>query len=456
MLHQLPQANILNPAIDFPCNYYLELPILSSTKFAYNNSSFTYKDFIRHGSWDMQDSLIMDFDNIYGKLRRNNYLHAELENVLLGAGFHWKGYFVSFRIYHSFHSVFHYTKDLVGLKDGNWDPSTDVPINYYLSGNELNEISYFGISAAISKEFNPGLRLGLRLSYLKGTSNIRSKDSNLDIITAEQPVSVSIRTDYEVNASLPMEYQRDSTGRIYDIRPVFNNFLGDFIFNSNRGLSFDLGAVYEYNEKIKLSASILNVGFIRWASNGVNLRTDGNTYLIGEDLDQYIQANQNSDLIQILRDTIFSSFHYYDTPAKYFSLLPITAFAGGSYELNTSLQLALVGKIFYFSGTTIPSVTGSINFSANDYINLSASVSYANRTFKNLGFAAIVGNRNVNFYFVTDMLPINYVREEQSGALFPYNSRSFNFRIGINWLFGCGKSSSSGRSGGGKVCPAYR
>jgi hypothetical protein len=455
LLHQLPQANMLNPALNYPCNYYIEIPLLSSFKFAYNNSSFTYKDFIRQGEGAQQDSLIMDFENIYGKLKKNNYLHTELENVILGAGFHWKDYFVSFRISHTMHAAFRYTKDLIGLKDGNWDPSTDSPINFHLTNNELNEISYWKFSVAASKYVNPYLRLGARLSYLKGSTNYHTKRSELDIITTEQPVSVSVATDYEVNASFPMEYERNPDGTISNIQPVFDNFLSDFLFNSNRGLSVDFGGVYEYNEKITLSASITGVGFIWWASNSVNLHADGEITYIGEDLDQYTQNNQSQDILQILQDTISSSFRFNDTQKSYITMLPMTAFAGGSYQLNPKIKLGVTGKLFYFNGTTMPSLTGSINFDATSFLNLSASVSYANRSIRNVGFATIIGNRSFNFYFVTDMLPINYVSETQSGMLFPYNSRSFNFRFGFNLGFGCGKS-KSGNSSVGKICPAYR
>jgi len=457
MLHKLPQANILNPAVDFPCDFYIELPLLSSTKLAYNNSSFTYKDILRPGTGDQQDSLVLDYDNIYSKLRKHNYINLDVENVILGAGFHWRDYFVSARIYHRLQSSVQYTKDLIGLKDGNWDPVTDSPINYQLAGNELNEISYWGISAAISKNFSPSLRLGARLSYLKGSSNFHTKNSALEIITTEQPLTVNIHTDYEVTASFPMQYQMDTDGRIYSIQPVFDNFVHDFIFNSNRGVSVDFGAVYEYNDKIKLAASVLNLGFIHWASNSVNLQTEGDISLVGIDLNQYALPNQNTDLIQILRDTVSSSFHFYDSPKKYFTFLPAQIFAGGTYQLNPKTELALTGNIYLIGHATIPTLTGSVNLKPNDYLNLSASVSYANRTIRNVGLALILGNPSFNFYFVSDMLPINYVQETQSGVLFLYNSRSFNFRFGINLLFGCGNPKSSSRSGsGGKICPAYR
>lgn len=453
MLHQLPQANMLNPAVDFPCDFYIEIPILSSTKFAYNNSTFTYKDILRQGTGTRQDSLVINYDLLGQNAKRNNYIHLELENVILGAGFHLKDYFISARIYHTFHGLLRYNKDFVALKDGNWDSSIDRPVNFNLNGNEINEISYWGISVAASREFKPGLRLGARFSYLKGSSNFNTKQSELNIITTEQPVTVDVQTNYEIDAAVPLNYTRNTNGNIVSMEPNLGNFASNFIFNSNRGVSFDFGAVYEYNSKITLAASLLDVGFIRWKTNGVKLNANGQINYIGEDLNQYLQANQNADLIQLLRDTITDSFSYNDSPNSYFTILPIKAFVGGTYQINPILKAGLTSKIFYYKKTTIPSITGSINVEPLSFLNLSASVSYANRTIRNIGLATIIGNKNFNFYFVSDMFPINYAQETQSGMLLPYNSRSFNFRFGFNLMFGCGKEKKS--KGGGGMCPAY-
>ncbi len=453
MLHQLPQANILNPAVDFPCKYYIELPVLSSTKFVYNNSSFTYKDVVEQGTDNLQNTFTINLDNLYQNVKKNNYINLGIENVLIGVGFHLKDYTISARIYHNFLSSLRYTKNLIGLKDGSRDLNTNNPINYKLSGNELSAISYWGISAAISKKINPYLRLGVRLSYLKGTSNFSTRSSNLEIVTTDQPLSVGISTEYEVNASFPLEYERNANDQITSASPVFNNFVRDFIFNSNSGVSSDFGAVYEYSDKIKLSASVLNLGFIRWASNSLNIKLEGELNLSGSDLNPYMSANQNVDLIQVLNDTITSSFQYTDNPTKYTTLLPLTMFAGGTYKLNPVTHLGLVGKIFIINGIVIPSLTGTANYTAHSLLNLTASISYANRTFRNVGFAAIIGKPSFNFYFVTDMMPIKYVTNEQIGIKLPNNSRSFNFRFGFNILLGCGNPK---KRSSGKLCPAYR
>jgi hypothetical protein len=451
MLHDLPQANMLNPAVDFPCKYYLELPVVSSIKISYNNTSFSYKDFIKQGTGDKVDSMVMDFDNIYSKLGKHNAIYAEVENVLVGGGFHWKKYFISARIYQSHQAGIFYSKDLIGLKDGNWNSSTNSPVNYDLSRNEINAISYLGFSIGVSRQYTNELRIGARLSYLKGMINYNTTKSDLSITTTEQPLTVDVNAIFNSNLSFPMEYERDVSGRVYAVRPTTDNILGNYVFNKNGGMAVDLGIVYEISDKTKFSASLLNLGFIRWKSNSVNLNSKSIMSLNGFDLAQYTN-NQGTDLIYLLRDTIAHSFRAFDSPTKYFTLLPMKIFAGATHEIAEKVKIGLVGKILVYNCATFPSITGTINVKPFSFIDLTGSVSYSNRSLRNIGFAAIIGSNRVNFYVASDMMPIKYVKETQSGIVFPYQSRSISLRLGLNVMFGCGGYKKPQL---GPVCPAY-
>ena len=449
-LHQLPQANILNPAVDFGCKLYVELPVISSIQFAYNNTSFTYQDLIHQGTGQRADSLIIDLDNLYGNLRKNNAIRSEFQNVILGAGFHWKKYFISARIYQAHHAGLFYQKELIALKDGNWDTANDSPVSFSLSKNEANAISYLGFSLGVSKQFNESVRVGAKINYLKGMINATTVESDLNIVTSDRPVTVGVNTNYEINASMPLDYTRDSLGRIYSARPVFDNFMGNYIFNKNRGLAIDLGIVYDYYPKLKLSASILNLGFIRWKTNAVKYKANGSINLIGVDLDQYV--NNSTDFLQLLRDTIQNSFNYTDSPTKYFTALPVDIYAGGNYEITSKLHVGLVGNLYVYNYATFPTLTATINVKPNSLIDLTGSISYANRTLRNIGFALVLGNAPVNFYIATDIFPVNYVVDDQSGLLFPSQSRSFNVRFGFNLVFGC---KNRIKKSSGFICPAY-
>jgi len=52
-----------------------------------------------------------------------------------------------------------------------------------------------------------------------------------------------------------------------DFARASTNIVGNYIFNKNNGVGIDLGAIYKYDEKITLYASIIDLGFIHWGSN---------------------------------------------------------------------------------------------------------------------------------------------------------------------------------------------
>ena len=122
-------------------------------------------------------------------------------------------------------------------------------------------------------------------------------------------------------------------------------------------------------------------------------------------------------------------------------------------EINNKIKLGLVGKLFVFNYATFPSLTATINIKPIQFLNLTGSLSYANRTLRNIGFAAIIGNERVNFYIASDMMPVNYVQDTQSGMIFPYQSRSISLRFGLNLMFGCGTYKKPVMRA---ACPAYR
>ena len=451
MLHQLPQANMLNPAVDFPCKYYIELPVISSLKLAYNNTSFTYKEFIRQGTGSMSDSLVLDFDNIYNNLGRNNAIYTEIENVLVGAGFHWRKYFITARLFHAHSEGLFYQKDLVRLKHGNWDPASNSPVNFDLSRNEVNAVSYWGISLGISQQFTRALRLGARISYLNGILNYSTRKSDLKIITTEQPFVVDINSSYDARSSFPAEFETDASGRVYLVRPITENILKNYIFNRNRGASVDFGLVYDYSPDLVFSASILNLGFIRWKSNAYLFDANSAIHLEGTDLEQYT-TNTGTDLIEMLRDTVLHTYRTNMSPGKYFTALPVKIMAGSNYRLSNKIDLGLTGKLFIYNYATFPSLTATFNVKPVSFILISGSISYANRTIKNIGFALIIGNERLNFYAISDNMPVNYVKDTGTGLIFPYQSRSVNLRFGLNLMFGCGKYKKPVQ---GAVCPAY-
>ena len=103
------------------------------------------------------------------------------------------------------------------------------------------------------------------------------------------------------------------------------------------------------------------------------------------------------------------------------------------------------------------------NYSPLPFLSTTLSYTLANYKFDQIGLGLAIGGKGAQFYFVTDHIPIRYVRDTGTGLIWPYNARLFNFRFGLNLIFDCDEEDRSGRPAGlrrsrsrsSKICPAY-
>ena len=75
-MYPIPQTIHTNPALFYECRTYIELPVLSTIRLSYSNSGFSYHDAIRYGTGSRSDSLIIDLDNLGGKMVLEVLVHV--------------------------------------------------------------------------------------------------------------------------------------------------------------------------------------------------------------------------------------------------------------------------------------------------------------------------------------------------------------------------------------------
>ena len=85
-MYPIPQAIHTNPALFYQCRTYIELPVLSTIRYSYSNSGFSYHDAIHYGTGSRSDSLIIDLENLDRKMKKNNYVRSDATVNLAGAG----------------------------------------------------------------------------------------------------------------------------------------------------------------------------------------------------------------------------------------------------------------------------------------------------------------------------------------------------------------------------------
>lgn len=433
-LSNLPQQFRLNPAYQPEYKVFIGLPGLSGVSVNYLNSSFTVEDLL----FKRDDSVYMDVNKFYKSLHKRNYIAFNNENSILSIGVKAKSWYGTLDITQKNDFLFRYNKDLFTfLKYGNTDhPSMD----FGKLGVNLN--SYIEVALGLSKRVNSKLTVGGRLKYLAGIANAHMTDSELDVVT-ERDGTMKIHSRQNIRITAPVNIRNEQTGLPFEPnQPIdwddfdFNTDdigVADFLNTKNPGFAIDLGGEYQFNDKIKLFASLTDLGFIHWGNKDFqyNFYQDARFTWEGADISNSVNKD-NVGYISIdsaftkLTDQLKDSLQLRSRGKAYTTMVSPKLYLGATYQLNRTFYVgglfraSLVDKMF------IPSLTASVN--GRLMRNVSASVSYSitRGSYVNLGAGLTAKLGPFQLYLETDnLLACNYT-----------NTQSANARFGINLLFG--------------------
>jgi hypothetical protein len=198
--------------------------------------------------------------------------------------------------------------------------------------------------------------------------------------------------------------------------------------SKNKGFALDLGWIHKYSEKITLSASVLDLGFIRWKSDVTNIQITGSFDYAGTGLG----SNFNStDYMTELTDSVTDAFDHNVSQDAYYSWLPTQIYLGGIYQYKPKLGIGAVSRNVIYRNKLHSSLTLSANTTLWNKLSGSLSWSYLNNTYKNIGLGLAWHGRGLQFHMVSDNV---------LGIIKPLDARNLNLRFGFGFLFGCPKN----------------
>ena len=264
---------------------------------------------------------------------------------------------------------------------------------------------YIGASLPIYEFY----RLGVNLKFISGNFDISTPKSELSLTTGDEIYELTLENDYLLNASYnSLEFS------IREFIPFSSPF------QDNMGVSADFGFQF-LSEKWDVSASLLDVGFIRWRSNVVNVRGEGEYTFNG-----FKFSEITIDTLQQLGDTLLTVFNVDVSNNAYSTFAPLKIVVGGEYHINkVHLGAVLYGE--WKQNRFIPALGVNVRRRIRDFWDIGASYSIKNGTYSNLGLSSVMNLGPFQFYALSD----NVI-----GPFLPSTSRKFNLRIGINLQFG--------------------
>lgn len=381
-LNQTSQANYLNPGFKNKNRVYVSLPIGMQTV-SLMNSGFKLSDLIETRAKD--DSLNLNINNAISKMAKTNYLNAEVSNELLGFGFRIKKNFFSFNVTNRFQSRFTYPKDLFALAiQGNGKDFLGKRASFDGLGFDL--MSYVEYGLGYNRDVNDKLTVGGRIKFLSGIANIQTVKSQLGISTDATSFDLTIDGGMRVNSS-----NLDTTA-LKDPSKIAQSA---FSFK-NLGLALDLGASYQLSQKLQLNASLLDLGYIRWATNVTNYVSSDVSYTFkGIDLNDSLSSEN-------LTDTLTKVFNQHQEHDSYTTKLHTKFYLGAKYEFNKNFYSSALLYNEIVASKYTAGLSVAINARLKNWLYASLNYSTYGRSYNNVGFGFNIKGGPIQFYVMSD------------------------------------------------------
>ena len=261
--------------------------------------------------------------------------------------------------------------------------------------------AYIGASYLIDDYY----RFGANLKFISGALDISTPETEFNLTTGEEFYEITVENDYLVNTSYnSLEFS------LREALPFSNPF------QDNIGVSADFGFQY-IADRFDISASLLDVGLIRWRSNPINYRSEGKYTFEGFTFD-----DATVDTLEVLLDTLQQVFDVGISFENYTTFTPIKIVIGGEYHLNTvHLGAVLYGE--WKQNRFLPAIGLNVRKRVWNFWDVGVSYAYKNNTYSNLGLSSVMNLSPVQLYALSD----NVV-----GIFLPWNRIKMNFRVGAN------------------------
>ncbi len=408
---KMGQAHYENPAYRANGKVYIGIA-LGSHSFGVNHSGFTVNKILVPRKYD--DSLQFDQEALKKALWKRNYIATDIRNELFGLGINIKKNYFSFALTNRTSVNVIYPKDLIVLAlEGNGKSFLGKRASFDGLGAKID--GYVEYALGYNREINEKLRVGGRLKFLSGYANFTTRKSKLGLTTDEETFDLTIDGKFKFQSSGvgDLILGDSSTTYTFDFKTPFNF--------KNFGIALDLGGTYQLTDKIGVSASLLDFGFIRWKTQTASYETDDLAFRFeGVDVKQYL--NDSTDYLNRILDTLQSKVDNDITNEAYTSTLSSRFYLGGTYKVTDWFTAGVTSYNQILNNRWRTSLILSGTIQLKNWLGFTANYSIYGRSMANIGLGLTLRGGPIQFYVMTDnILAINYLGAKNAHVSFGLN-----------------------------------
>ncbi len=437
----LPQNHLFNPALRPTNSFYLGIGITGISA-NINNNFFNLSDVLIPGRADSIVTFLhpdYDINDFLDKIKKNNFLSSKINVQLFGLGFNaGKDIYIFLDINERAEANFSLPDEIIRVGLAGNENYIGKTIDLKNLDADLKYFREAGLG--FSKMFGKNLRIGAKAKLLFGIAGFSFDNKNLRL-TVNEDYTHTINADLTANISGPIDFYfdednyPDSIAVDDDILKSTNFFLN----TKNRGFGIDIGAVYNFTQKLSVSASVTDLGFIRWRNRATNLKAESTFAFSGFNIKDVVNGTKTFDeLADEMLDSLKNSFIVSDDQEPFSTFLSPVIALGASYNITKKFGVGLLSHTYFESGCVRESFTISANLNLGNALSTTLAYTAANHRFDNLGAGLAFRAGMLQFYVITDRIPLtwNKIISEDNEILLPSNWNTLNIRFGLNLVLG--------------------
>ncbi|NME66912.1 DUF5723 family protein [Flammeovirga aprica] len=415
-MNSVPQSLKYNPAKQSEAKFTLAFPVSNISAHVYNQ--FNYNDI----STTENGVTTLDVDAFLNKLDPESTQLSSVSSEIFGV--YYQKYKWGFNLSVNYQVLEHLTYSKALFQTLLKGPANSLGVQQNLA-SVADVYGFYDISMGGNYRINDKLTVGTTLKFLFGTHQLNAKINGN--VLQEDNASLDFRLGGNV------ELRSRGLGEIVDEEGNFDVDLENdeltksFSSLSNTGFAIDLGAVYQYSDKLTFEASVRNLGLIKWKDNGSNYVAPlEEISYSGADMLELLNGNV-SDAFPSISDSI--QFDNTDTlSVESTSTLPVIVNLASTYEIWKHTTGGVLFSQMFYKGNYYPSLTLSVDKQFGKFFGLGLSYTADKTSLANLGALVSFGFPGFQLYVVSDNI--------LTAGLNWDKAKTANVRFGLNLPFG--------------------
>ena len=448
-METIPQISQMNPAFQPRANGYVALPVNFNVDI---RLPLAMKDILQKqgNTWYSFLERQYDYKKFWKSIGENStaILNVGTDIDILGFGFRAGNSYISFGVSEHVLTTNALSSDIFKITDKGFPPEeTLFDLSDFGSQNIVYKQLRIGFSTKINK-----LTIGMNVKPLSGQMAAISKIQKMELRTSSQQWSLDVKGDVYSSADIDLILNEElkiseveERYSDYTYKDWLQNYVSSF---NNPGIAFDLGASYQINEQLIVSAALNNLGFISWTKDLNGISANGNYMFDGIKYD--IVEDDRKDMWETLSDTLKNVVEYRVQHNKFKTMLTPVLHLGASYNLNKSVSLGFLSRSAFWQNNMQQSFNLSLCLQPYSFVAFNAGATWQVKSNVYFGGGVTFFAGPLQIYLLTDYVPVYYSiytieknnvdkdngREQIGKFPAPERQRNITFRVGMNLVFG--------------------